>query len=62
MAVDVEVVEDVLINNDEEISKKEKELEQYFQLKLETLNYSTLLHMESREKLLKIKLSDEIQE
>ena len=32
----VEVVEDVLINNDEEISKKEKELEQYFQLKLET--------------------------
>ena len=58
----VEVVEDVLINNDEEISKKEKELEQYFQLKLETLNYSTLLHMESREKLLKIKLSDEIQE
>ena len=60
--MDVEVVEDVLINNDEEISKKEKELEQYFQLKLETLNYSTLLHMESREKLLKIKLSDEIQE
>ena len=58
----VEVVEDVLINNDEEISKKEKELEQYFQLKLETLNYSTLLHMEPREKLLKIKLSDEIQE
>ena len=33
------------------IKKKDKQLEQYFQLELENLNYSTLLHMEPREKL-----------
>ena len=31
VTVDVEVVEKVLINNDEELSEKDKELEQYFQ-------------------------------
>ena len=30
VAVDVEVVENVLMNKDEELSKKDKELEQYF--------------------------------
>ena len=42
MKVDVEVVENILINNDEEFSKKDKELEQYY------LNHSILLHMEPR--------------
>ena len=37
VTVDVEVVENVLINNDEELSKKDKELEQYLQLELENL-------------------------
>ena len=59
--VEAEVVENVLINNDEELSKKDKELEQYFQLELENLNHSTLHHMEAREKLPKVKLSDKIQ-
>ena len=30
VAVDVEVVENVLMNKDEELPKKDKELEQYF--------------------------------
>ena len=34
VAVDVEVVENVLINKDEEFSKKDKEFEQYFQWKI----------------------------
>ena len=62
VAVDVEVAENVLINNNEELSKKDKELEQCFQLELGNLNHSTLLHMEPREKLSKVKKSDEIQE
>ena len=62
LLVNVEVAENVLINNDEELSKKDKELEQYFQLELENLHHSTLLHMEPREKLPKVTLSDEIQE
>ena len=41
VAVDVEVVENVLINNDDELSKKDKELEQYFQLELKNLNHAT---------------------
>ena len=49
VAVDVEVAEKVLINNNEEVSKKDKELEQCFQLELGNLNHSTLLHMEPRE-------------
>ena len=36
----VEVVENVLINNDQDLSEKDKELEQYFQLNLENLNRS----------------------
>ena len=62
LLVNIEVAENVLINNDEELSKKDKELEQYFQLELENLHHSTLLHMEPREKLPKVTLSDEIQE
>ena len=62
VAVDVEVVENVLINNDEKLSKKNKELERYFQSELENLNHSTLLHMEPTEKLPKVKMSDEIEE
>ena len=62
LAVDVEVVENVLINNDEEFSEKDKELERYFQSELENLNLSTLLHMEPREKLPRVTMSDEIQE
>ena len=62
VAVDVEVVENVLINNDEELSEKDKELEQYFQVELENLNHSTLHHMKPREKLPKVTMSDEIQE
>ena len=62
VTVDVEVVENVLINNNEELSEKYKELEQYFQSELKKLNHSTLLHMEPREKLPKITISDEIQE
>ena len=61
VAVNVELVENVLRNNDEELSKKYKELEHYFQLGLENLNHSTLLHIEPREKLPKVKMSDEIQ-
>ena len=34
VAVDVEVVENVLINKDEEFSKKDKEFEQYFHWKI----------------------------
>ena len=62
VAVDVEVVENVLINNYEELFCPFKELEQYFQFELENLNHFTLLRMEPREKLPKVKLSDEIQE
>ena len=62
VTVDVEVVENVLINNDEELSEKDKELERYFQSELENLNHSTLLNMEPREKLPKVTVSDEIQE
>ena len=62
VAVDVEVVENVLINNYEELFYPFKELEQYFQFELENLNHFTLLRMEPREKLPKVKLSDEIQE
>ena len=40
VVVDVEVVENVLINNDQDLSEKDKELEQYFQLNLENLNHS----------------------
>ena len=40
VVVDVEVVENVLINNDQDLSEKDKELEQYFQLNLENLNRS----------------------
>ena len=40
VVVDVEVVENVLINNDQDLSEKDKELEQYFQLNLENLNCS----------------------
>ena len=42
--------------------KKNKELEQNFQLELENLNHSTLHHMEPREKLLKVTMSDGIRE
>ena len=38
VVVDVEVVENVLINNDQDLSEKDKE--QYFQLNLENLNHS----------------------
>ena len=40
VVVDVEVVENVLINNDQDLSEKDKEIEQYFQLNLENLNRS----------------------
>ena len=60
--VDVEIVEKVLINNDEELSEKDKQLERYFQSELKNLNHSTLLHMEPKEKLPKVTMSDEIQE
>ena len=40
VVVDVEVVENVLINNDQDLSEKDKELEQYFKLNLENLNRS----------------------
>ena len=40
VVVDVEVVENVLINNDQDLSEKDKELEQYFQLNVENLNRS----------------------
>ena len=62
VAVDVEVVDNVRINNNEELSEKDKEFERYFQSELENLNHSTLLHMEPREKLLKVTVTDEIQE
>ena len=62
VAVDVEVVKNFLINNDEELSEKDKELEQYFQVELENLNHSTLHQMKTREKLPKVTISDEIQE
>ena len=57
----VEVGKDVLINNDEELAEKGKELERYFQSELENLKHSTLLHMEPREKLPKVTMSDETQ-
>ena len=60
--MDVEVVDNVRINNDRELSEKDKELEQYSQSELENLDHSTLLHMEPREKLPKVIMSDEIQE
>ena len=60
--VDAEVVENVRINNNEELSKKNKELEQYFQLVLGNLNHSISLYMKPREKLPKVNLSDDIQE
>ena len=59
---DGEVVENVLIHNNEELSENYKELERYFQPELEKQNYSTLVHMDPREKLLKVTMSDEIQE
>ena len=62
VTVDVEVVENVLINNDEELSKKDKELEQYLQLELENLNHLSLFHMEPSEKLPKVNMPDEMQE
>ena len=62
VAVDVEVVENVLIYNDEELSENDKELKQHFQSEMENLNHSTLLHIETREKLLKVTMSDEIRE
>ena len=62
MTVDVEAVENVLINNDEELSKKDKELEQYLQLELENLNHLSLFHMEPSEKLPKVKMPNEMQE
>ena len=61
VAVDVEVVENVQINNDGELSEKDKEFERHFQSELENLNHSTLLHMEPRKKLPKVTMSDEIQ-
>ena len=42
-AVDVEEVEYVLINDDEELSENDKELERYVQSELENLNHFTLL-------------------
>ena len=62
VTVDVEVVENVLIDNNEELSEKDEELEQYFQSELKNLNHSTLYHMEPTEKLPKVTMSDEIQE
>ena len=62
VAVDVEVVENVLRNNDEELSQKDKELERYLQSEPENLNHSTLLQMEPREKVPKVTMPDEIQE
>ena len=50
------------MSNDEELSEKDKELERYFQSELENLNHFTLYHMETREKLPKVTMSDEIQE
>ena len=43
VAVDVEEVEYVLINDDEELSENDKELERYVQSELENLNHFTLL-------------------
>ena len=43
VAVDVEELEYVLINDDEELSENDKELERYVQSELENLNHSTLL-------------------
>ena len=60
--MNVEVVENVRINNNEELSEKDKGFERYFQSELENLNHSTLLHMEPKEKLPKVTISDEIQE
>ena len=62
MAVDVEVVENVLINKDEELAENNRELERSFQSELENLKHSILPHMEPREKLPKLTMSDEIQE
>ena len=58
---DVEGNEDVLVEF-EELTEADKELEQYFITELENLDHSTLLHMEPREKLPKVKMSNEIQE
>ena len=62
VTVHVKVVENVLINNDKELSEKDKELERSFQSELENLSHSTLLRIEPREKLPKVTMSDEIQE
>ena len=62
LSVDVEVVENVLINKDEEVAENNKELERSFQSELENLKHSILLHMEPREKLPKLTMSNEIQE
>ena len=61
LAVDIEVVGNVVIHSDEELSEKDKKLEQYFQSELENVNHSTLLHMEPRAKLPKVTKPDEIQ-
>ena len=50
------------MSNNEELSEKDKELERYFQSELENLNHFTLYHMETREKLPKVTMPDEIQE
>ena len=50
------------MSNDEDLSEKDKELERYFQSELENLNHFTLYHMETREKLPKVTMPDEIQE
>ena len=60
VAVDIEVVDNVLIHNDEELSEKDKELEQYFQSELENLNDSLLHHMKPIQKLPKVTMSDVI--
>ena len=51
VAVDVEVVGNVILKNDKELSKQDKELEQYFQLELENLNHFTSHNLVPREKL-----------
>ena len=62
VAGNVEVVESVPINNDQELLKKDKKFEQYFQLELENVTCFTLLHIEPRQKLPEVKLSDKVQE
>lgn len=46
----------------EELNEKEKELERYFNVELERMNHSTMLHIEPREKLPKLKLDAETTE